>query len=306
MTVTVEIDPYRLFQARLFDAGVLVATGVDGLYGKSGAFVQIFDGLSRFVSHAGRDGRPEVFRFPPAMPRADLVRTDYISSFPDLIGSIHSFSGDDAAHADLLRTVESASAWVGGLSPTDLVLLPAACYPLYPMASGRLLGGGRTFEVLGTCFRHEPSGDPARMQVFHQQEFVRIADAGTAIEFRNHWLDRSQEMLSSLGLVVRAVVANDPFFGRAGRMLAANQRATTLKYEVVAAVANEAAPTAVVSCNCHQDHLTERFGIFTEDRRSAHSACVGFGLERIVLALFAAHGMNPQRWPATVRHRLSS
>ena len=101
-------------------------------------------------------------------------------------------------------------------------------------------------------------------------------------------------------LDVRDEVANDPFFGRAGRMLAANQRGDALKFEVVATIANADKPTAIVSCNCHQDHLTVPFGISTADGGVAHSACVGFGMERIVLALFAAHGMTLGSWPVDV------
>ena len=103
-------------------------------------------------------------------PREALVRTDYLRSFPDLIGSIHGFDGGTAEHAALLRTLEQGDDWSASLEPTDLVLLPAACYPVYPTLTGELPDGGRLFDVLGTCFRHEPSDDPARMQSFHQHE----------------------------------------------------------------------------------------------------------------------------------------
>jgi hypothetical protein len=48
------------------------------------------------------------------------------------------------------------------------------------------------------------------------------------------------------------------------------------------------------------------FEVFTADGAVAHSACIGFGMERIVLALFAAHGTDTDRWPARVREVLSS
>jgi seryl-tRNA synthetase len=98
-------------------------------------------------------------------------------------------------------------------------------------------------------------------------------------------------------------VANDPFFGRAGRMLAANQRETTLKYEIVAPVTSEKL-TAISSANCHQDHFGAPFGIITPDGATAHSACFGFGLERITLALLAEHGLDPANWPDFVRTQL--
>jgi seryl-tRNA synthetase len=297
-------DRYTAFREQMVRDGVLVSTSVAGVYGKGRSFLETFDGIYRHVTAAGEAAGPELYRFPPVLPREYLVRTDYVRSFPDLIGSIHSFSGGDSDHARLLRTIEDGGDWAAALSPTDVVLLPASCYPLYPMATGRLPDGGRLFDVLGICFRHEPSPDPARMQVFHQREYVHLGTPDSAEKFRDGWLERSQELMAELGLEVRAEVANDPFFGRAGRMLAANQRQSALKYEVVATVANEDKPTAIVSCNCHQEHLTAPFEIETADGATAHSACVGFGMERITLALFSAHGTNTRAWPTEVRRRL--
>ena len=284
----------------LVRTGTVVPMGVDGLYGRSAAFMQVFDGLDRLLTRAGDQPNVERFRFPPLLPAADLLRTDYLRSFPDLVGAVHSFCGDDHDHARLLHTIDEDGPWTEELAPTDLVLLPAACYPLYPMVSGVLPEQGRTFDVLGLCFRHEPSIDPARMQSFHQREFVHIGAPEHALEFRNTWLERALEILDELGLDVRAEVANDPFFGHAGRMLAAGQRAAALKYEVVASVADAAQPTAITSANYHQDHLTSAFGIERPDGAPAHSACIGFGMERIVLALFVRHGTDLGRWPTTV------
>jgi seryl-tRNA synthetase len=117
-------------------------------------------------------------------------------------------------------------------------------------------------------------------------------------------LKRGEEMLRSVGLDVRPVVANDPFFGRGGRMMAATQKEQDLKYELVVPVASVDRPTAVTSCNYHLDHFGQAFGIKTADGKPAHSACIGFGLERIALALFRAHGFDPARWPAGVRQVL--
>ncbi len=298
------VDCYTALRDLLVRDGVLVDMGIPGMYGKGRSFLETFDGIYRYVTAAGEAARPELYRFPPLLPREHFVRTDYLRSFPDLIGSIHSFSGGDAEHAELLRTVEQGGDWAAALSPTDLVMLPAACYPLYPMATGRLPEQGRLFDVLGTCFRHEPSPDPARMQVFHQREYVHLGTPETALAFRDHWLERTQELLNDLGLEVRAEVANDPFFGRAGRILAVNQRESALKYEVVATVANGDKATAIASCNCHQEHLTGPFEIQTADGATAHSACVGFGMERITLALFSAHGTSTTAWPHDVRRRL--
>lgn len=292
------------FRDTLVGAGILTASSAKGVYGKGPAFVSAFEGLDRYVTEAGRSAGPEVYRFPAVIPRETLVRTDYLRSFPDLIGSIHGFDGNDGDHRALLRTIDDGADWASTLSPIDLVLLPAACYPLYPMLEGELPEGGRLFDVVGTCFRREPSDDPARMQAFHMHEYVHVGSPDSARAFRDDWLSRAQQMMEDLGLRVEATVANDPFFGRAGSMLAASQRDSALKFELVATVSSEEQTTAIVSCNCHLDHLTVPFGISAAGGGEAHSACVGFGLERIVLGLFAEHGLNPDRWPDETRKRL--
>ena len=38
---------------------------------------------------------------------------------------------------------------------------------------------------------------------------------------------------------------------------------------------------------------------------AAHSACVGFGLERVALALFKTHGLKLSAWPREVRDVLA-
>ncbi len=220
------------------------------------------------------------------------------------MGSVHSFTGSDREHAALLHKRERGDDWTRELGATEVMMTPAACYPLYPTATGELPERGRLVDLRSFVFRHEPSVDPARMQIFRQREFVRLGTPEQALAHRNEWLRRGLELLTALGLEVRPVVANDPFFGRGARMMAATQKEQDLKYELVATVATADRPTAIASCNYHLDHFGRAFDIRTADGCIAHTACIGFGLERIALALFRAHGFNPTRWPAEVRQLL--
>jgi seryl-tRNA synthetase len=110
--------------------------------------------------------------------------------------------------------------------------------------------------------------------------------------------------LTSLGLPARADVAADPFFGRGGKMLAVSQKEQKLKFEVLIPVISAEDPTAVCSFNFHQEHFGSTFGIRTSDGKVANSACLGFGLERLVMALFKTHGFEPEGWPHEVRRKL--
>jgi seryl-tRNA synthetase len=86
-------------------------------------------------------------------------------------------------------------------------------------------------------------------------------------------------------------------------MLAANQRSQELKFELLVQIAGPE-PTAVASFNYHQDHFAEKFGLTLADGTTAHTACLGFGQERITLALLRTHGLEPASWPAEVRREL--
>ncbi|MFV9428532.1 amino acid--[acyl-carrier-protein] ligase [Rhodococcus pyridinivorans] len=301
-----ELERARLdFQQQLLEAELLVETGVPGLYGRSGVFEDIVDGIDRVVVAAGPGRAATRLRFPPVFPRTSFERTDYIASFPHLTGAVNTFAGSNAEHAELLAARSRGEAWDPWLEPADTVLVSAACHPAYSRYTGTLREGGELLDVLGYCFRHEPAVDPARMQAFRMHEFVRIGTENDAAQHRDSWVERGLEVLGSLGLDATAVPANDPFFGRAGRMLAVNQRTENLKTELTVRLYGDLDDgTAVVSCNCHREHFGETFEIRTADGEVAHSACVGFGMERIALGLLRTHGLDVDRWPASVRDRL--
>jgi seryl-tRNA synthetase len=107
-----------------------------------------------------------------------------------------------------------------------------------------------------------------------------------------------------LGLPAVSETATDPFFGRGGKMLVANQREAKLKFEVVVPVISKENPTAICSFNYHQDHFGKTFDIKTADGETAQTACMAFGLERVTMALFKTHGFDPSQWPQPVRKLL--
>jgi seryl-tRNA synthetase len=86
-------------------------------------------------------------------------------------------------------------------------------------------------------------------------------------------------------------------------MLAASQRQQQLKFEVLTEIA-QPEPTAVASFNYHQDHFASAYGIQLADGGQAHTACLGFGLERITVALFHEHGFDVKAWPKEVHNHL--
>lgn len=297
-------DAYQECLNQLTQAGILLPLGVPGLYGHSGVFEDVIDHFERVVTRHGAPLKPEVLRFPAILARKHYLQTTHIENFPDLMGSVHSFTGNERDHHRLLGKRANGEDWTRDLTPTDVMLTPAACYPLYPTATGTVSSEGRLVDLRSFVFRHEPSIDPARMQIFRQREFVRIGTAEQALAHRQFWLKKGEEILNSVGLEVRVEPANDPFFGRGGKVMASAQKEQDLKFELLHAVATDEKLTAITSCNYHLDHFGHTFEIHTPDGGYAHTACIGFGLERIALALFMKHGFDVDRWPAEVRNVL--
>ncbi len=248
----------------------------------------------------------ETLSFPPLLPRRRLEEAGYLANFPHLAGSVYAFEGNEAAATVQAKRAARHEDWSEFQRMTDLVLVPAACYPVYPAiaARGPLPPGGVFIDTgAARVFRREPSHDPARWQMFHMHELVRVGEPGVIREWRDEWTERALEILEGLGLAADPEIANDPFFGRRARLLAANQRAEVLKLELVVQIAGPM-PTAIASLNLHRDHFGSAFDIELADGDVAHTACLGFGQERIVLALLATHGFEPSSWPAEVRRRL--
>jgi seryl-tRNA synthetase len=291
------------FLRELLAHGLLLDCGIQGVYGRSATFEDVIERFDDYATRVGKaDGAVRV-RFPPILSRSALEKSGYLKNMPQLAGFVHSFGGREGDHVKLIQELEQERDFSHHLQMTDVVLTPAACYPLYPTQAGDLEPGGRAFDILSYCFRHEPSLDPARMQSFRMREYVRLGSPDDVQKFRATWLERGEEIMGSLGLPAHIALANDPFFGRTGRMLAANQRDQELKYELVVPIATPDSPTAVMSFNYHQDLFGRLYDIRL-DGEPAHTACVGFGLERIALALFKTHGLEPATWPSTVREKL--
>jgi seryl-tRNA synthetase len=297
----VGVDPHGELRDRLLDA---YPTGVEGLYGRSETYQGIVNAIDSLVHRWGSGLGATMVYLPPVLARTTFDSTNYLQSFPDLMGSVHVFRGNDRDHAELLRRVEAQGDWPALLEPGEVVLSSAACHALYPMCSGRLPAGGRRYEVSGFCFRHEPSADPARMQAFNMHEVVYVGDPDEAERHRDEGLAHGLNLLRELGLDVTPVPANDPFFGRLGSALAAGQLEEELKLEGVSPIYSPEHPTAIMSANCHRDHFGLPFGIETDAGEVAHSACVAFGVDRVTVALLVRHGLDPAGWPGSVRAQL--
>lgn len=294
------VDPTERIGRALFKS-----LGVDGVYARTAVYEDVVNRLNALISNQ-RDARAEVLRFPPVMSRSQLEKSGYLKSFPNLLGCVCALHGTEPQIRAAADRYENGGDWTAALAPSDLVLSPAACYPLYPLVAQRgvVPDGALLFDVAADCFRHEPSLALNRLQSFRMREFVCVGKPGDIESFRNSWMERAQSLAAELGLPCGLDVASDPFFGRVGQVMAVSQRQQSLKFELLVPYFPGAVPTACMSFNYHRDHFGTTWNIRTAAGEVAHTGCVAFGLDRLALALFATHGVEFAQWPTRVRQAL--
>lgn len=293
------------FKDALFEEKLLFKSNVNGIVGRSPQIVELAQALHALVDRESQKDNAQKVAFPPVIPRELLRKVGYMDNFPQLCGSIHSFVGDDHDHLALQDAVKNGDEWTPHLSQTDVTLTPASCYPLYPTLSGKLPEGGVLYDLNCYCFRHEPSNDPARFMSFEIRENVRAGSPSDVQAWRHDWLERGQGLIEALGLPVVLDTASDPFFGRGGRMMKANQKQQELKFELLVDIWGKDKPTAVASFNYHQNHFSHLFDIHQHNGDEAHTACLGFGIDRLIIGLLKTHGFDVNKWPSSVKALLA-
>ena len=279
--------------------------GSDGVYARTALYEDMVERLAALITRH-REPDTEVMRFPPVMNRAQLEKSGYLKSFPNLLGCVCSLHGSENEIDSAVRRYDAGGDWTTSLSPADLVLSPAACYPVYPMAASRgpVPAGGWRFDVAADCFRREPSRHLDRLQSFRMREYICIGTPDCVLAFREMWISRAQDIARDLGRAFRLDYANDPFFGKVGQMMAVSQKQQSLKFELLVPLRSEQSPTACMSFNYHRDHFGSAWGITDAAGEPAHTACVAFGMDRLAVAMFHTHGTTIAKWPAEVRDLL--
>ena len=203
------------FYEELVAHGLIIPSGAQGAFGRGEVFEDVLERFNALITQVSKDDGAEVYTFPPVIDRTILERVDYIDSFPQLVGSVHAFSGDSHAAKALSDCIHAGEPWGNAMAQTAVSMNPAACYPVYPSLRGTLPPEGRLVTMTNWVYRNEPSPEPTRMLSFRVREFVRAGCPDEVVSWRDEWLQRGLEVLLSLGLAAKSAVASDPFFGRA-------------------------------------------------------------------------------------------
>ena len=213
---------------------LLCRTGSGGVPARTALFEYVVVALAALITRH-REPDTEVLRLPPVMSRREVEKSGYLHSFPHLLGCVCGLHGEEAEiHAAVGRS-DAGAELVDALRATDLVLTPAACYPVYPLAAGavacRRRAAPSTSNPIAFAAKRDFAAD--RLEAFRMREYVCIGSPDQVVAFRSRWLDLRRSRRTASACRYRIAPASDPFFGRAARLIAASQVEQLLKFELL-------------------------------------------------------------------------
>src|SRR5580692_2834675 len=128
--------------------GIFRSMGVDGVYARTALYTHVVERLEAYITRQ-RSPKAEIMRFPPVMSRKQLEKSGYLGSFPNLLGCVCALHGSEASIRSAVERADTGGDWTLAATSSDLVLSPAACYPVYPIAAsrGQVPRGGLQFDI---------------------------------------------------------------------------------------------------------------------------------------------------------------
>lgn len=269
------------------------------------------DGRIRAAVIERMDGQE--YRYPTLIPTEALERCGYLDSFPQFVMFVTRLHSDTDVYRAFLdryrQTGRLTTAVLADCDNVDYCLPPTMCFHTYHQLRDTRLGAGESRVVTsrGKSFRFESryAVSLERLWDFTIREIVFLGSRGFVLDARRAFMELTFDLMTDLGLVGHCEVANDPFFcsdDTAGRIL--SQRLLELKYELRLGIA-PGRTLAAASFNFHDQFFSRNFGIKDDTGDGVSSACVGFGLERLVYAFVCQHGPDPAGWPPTVRRAVA-
>ena len=250
--------------------------------------------------------------YPATILCRTLDRIHHFTSFPEHIDFVAHLKRD----LDVLNEF-SAECREQGWSPSvhehrmgenDFAICPSCCYHCYEgMENWQLDPPGRCTTMAVQCHRYEGANHRtmSRLRAFTQRDVVWVGHPRFVMEGRSKAEELIVQWAREWELVGSFETANDMFFTQDYAVKASFQRQQQAKKELRLLIPAEKESISVFSSNFHAMTFGKAFNI-TLGGRPATSACVGWGYERWVFAIFSQFGFDINQWPTRLRDEFES
>lgn len=248
----------------------------------------------------------EEIQYPTLLPLESIVKSGYLRTSPQYSMFV-CHSREDIDHLTCMHQYKDEGELMEHLSSPQLVLSPAACFHCYMDLENKILNGPKVITLKQNVFRHEGRlnwNDFGRLQDYQVREIVFIGDMSYITYCREKIMRKTQNFVSNYGIVSKMCVAHDPFVVPSMQRFKKIQHEEQSKYELqIAFKENEYLSCA--SFNFHGRAFSESFHFQVKDVDVTVTGCVGFGLERWVLAFLSQFGCDETQWPSEIIARIN-
>lgn len=185
-------------------------------------------------------------------------------------------------------------------------LSPAACFHSYMEMEGNTLEKPLVITFNQNVFRNEGRfnwNDFGRLKDYHVREIVFFGDIEYVMDLRERLMNRTKFLINELDFDGRLCITFDPFVIPSMQKFKKIQIQEQSKYEVQLTYSDNK-HLAVSSFNLHGTAFTEPFNICIKGCEKSVTGCVGYGIERWVLAFLSQYGIDIKNWPKSIVNSL--
>ena len=236
----------------------------------------------------GFGAKPKIY--PVLLPVKAYQQTGYLKRSPQYaIFCCNTFEDIDKLE-DLQHNIQNDNIQLSLKQPT-FALSPSACFHTYLEYENTVLNSDSVYTFCQSVFRNEGRfsfSEIGRLMDYHVREIVMIGSIDFVSTMRQEFLSKLVAIMTDWNLNFSVNVAADPFIMPKMQKLKKIQKVEKSKYEVKLNC-NSSHKISVASFNLHGSAFTDPFNIKVKNNDDTVTGCIGFGIERWVIAFICQY-----------------
>lgn len=266
--------------------------------------VKLYSYFDELCANVVEEYKPVRKKYPTILPISVLNKTNYLATSPQYIHLCSTFN-ETISEYQQAQELYNGNGLSKIMKRPEHVLSPSACFHLYHDLRNQTLPGSGVYTMRQNVFRNEGRfnwSDLSRLRDYNVREIVFIGDHDYVSEVRTKIMEATTSLFKKLGMTFTIISTSDPFIMPEMQRYKNIQRKQKVKYELQLNN-SESHKTACASFNLHGVAFSSKFKFHVEGSEVTESGCVGFGLERIVIAFLNQYGTDQDNWPQLIRDK---
>lgn len=270
------------------------------LSGVANFLFEFFDGKFEKIA-LDFGAKPKIY--PVLLPVEAYKKTGYLKHSPQYAIFCCNTFEDIGKLEDLQYNIQDDNMQLSLKQPT-FALSPSACFHTYLEHENTVLNSNSVYTFCQSVFRNEGRfnfSEIGRLMDYHVREIVMIGSSDFVSTVRQEFLNKLVAIMTDWGLCFSVNIAADPFVMPKIQKYKKIQKIEKSKYEIKLNC-NSNHKISVASFNLHGSAFTEPFNIKVKNNDDTVTGCIGFGIERWVLAFICQYGVAPSKWPEEIKN----